>query len=95
MIIIDKKRLNFKWKSTLKKVIIEDKCSILHKERKVKEVRCIFLVLLCCIFLSFRLVRKKDEFYNTRRSLCIFKNRLFHVLSNFKFYESFHRLLTT
>ena len=34
--VIDYKLLDFKWKSILKKVVIEDKCSILHKERKVK-----------------------------------------------------------
>ena len=38
IVIIDYKLLSFKWKSTLKKVIIEDKCSILHKVKKRLDV---------------------------------------------------------
>ena len=34
--LASKSLTKFIWKSTLMKVIIEDKCSILHKERKVK-----------------------------------------------------------
>ena len=41
IVIIDYTLLDFKCKSILKKVIIEDKCSILHKKKSQEKVRCV------------------------------------------------------